>query len=87
MSQPGESDREVFSHSMNTIAQFQSAVVVLPPLFLEFFQPLPRFWRLVNFAGHFPPYSSQGFSSHFPGFGHPHCVDYLCVDDGQPPGD
>jgi hypothetical protein len=28
MSQPGESDREVFSHSMNTIAQFQSAVVV-----------------------------------------------------------
>src|SRR5436309_15905388 len=29
MSQPGESDREVFSHSMNTIAQFQSAVVVL----------------------------------------------------------
>ena len=31
MSQPGESDREVFSHSMNTIAQFQSAVVVLPP--------------------------------------------------------
>jgi len=61
------------------IAELTSATVV--------FQPLPRFWRLVNFAGHFPPYSSQGFSSHFPGFGHPHCVDYLCVDDGQPPGD
>ena len=29
--------------------------------------------------------TSQSFSSHFPGFGHPHCVDYLCVDDDQPP--